>query len=75
MSFTDNLMRRVTCRSCGFHVEKSAAWIRNNEVSTCPNGHICQVSQFPVVITAENSQTADRARSEIRSDSRSPSLG
>jgi hypothetical protein len=67
MSFTDNLMLRVTCRECGFHVEKSAAWIRNNEIYTCPNGHICQVSQFPVVIAVEKSLAADRARTEIRS--------
>jgi hypothetical protein len=65
MSFTDNLMLRVTCRECGFHVEKSAAWVRKNEVYTCPNGHICQVSQYPMVMGVENSQIADRARSQI----------
>jgi hypothetical protein len=60
MSFADNLMLRITCSSCGFHVEKSSAWIRSNETYTCPNGHVCKVSQFPVVAVVGNSQIPDR---------------
>ncbi len=67
MSFTDNLMLRVTCSECGFHVEKSAVWIRNNETYTCPNGHICKVSQFPVLVAVKSSKTDGGARSQVTS--------